>query len=248
MFGNAKFLGWLEGGFKVAANARITNLENVENKTTYFQAVSSASGTLTPPTGATILLDQFYAGEDAYVSTISNGQPTGDLPLTSGGAVITITGFDVDGNYTLSGTPSAYPVAIIYKLSILEKYKVNLVEDNVLDDEGMNVLTVEYVTSSATPTPTIITNFNQLNVTAQAVGATFGAPVGTFEDGTKLIIRVADNGVARTLAFNAGAGGYRFSTDMPSPGSTIPGTTLYYGFVYNAADDFWDNVAIKNII
>ena len=56
--------------------------------------------------------------------------------------------------------------------------------------------------SSATPTPNYDTDaFYEL--TALAAGATFGAPTGTPQNMQRLLIRVRDNGTARTLAWNA---------------------------------------------
>lgn len=52
---------------------------------------------------------------DAVISTLSGGFPTGEAALTAAGAVVA-TSFDSSGNYTLTGTPSAYPVAIVYRV------------------------------------------------------------------------------------------------------------------------------------
>lgn len=96
--------------------------------------------------------------------------------------------------------------------------------------------------SSATPTPNADTD-DQYNVTALATNATFGIPSGTPIDGQNLVIRVKDNGTARTLAFNAI---YRFSTDLAAPTTTILSKTIYLGFKYNGADTKWDCLAILN--
>ena len=112
---------------------RVVILENNEYKITYFESVGTATGTVTKPTGSTILLDQFAGGVDAYVSTIINGQPTGILPKTAGGVEVDVTSFDALGNYTLSGTPSAFPVALIYIIKIKALDYGNLTIDNVID-------------------------------------------------------------------------------------------------------------------
>lgn len=115
---------------------RITNLENNEYKILYFETISSATGTITKPTGATILLDQFYSGGDAIVETLSNGQPTGQSPLTVGGSVVSVSSFDTGGNYTLSGTPSSFPVALVYIFKIKAIDYVNLTVDNIMSMES----------------------------------------------------------------------------------------------------------------
>jgi hypothetical protein len=117
-------------------STRATNLETHALKVAYFASVNASSGAITPPTGATILLNEFQAGISAYVSTIVNGQPTGIFPKTAGGVEVDVTSFDALGNYVLTGTPSAYPVALIYKFSISSiNYDANVIQLNVLDIE-----------------------------------------------------------------------------------------------------------------
>ena len=83
------------------------------------------------------------------------------------------------------------------------------------------------------------------NGTALAAGATFGAPTGTPVDGQPLVIRIKDNGTARTLAFNAS---YRAGTDIALPTTTVLSKTMYLGFLYNSADSKWDLIAkVDNI-
>lgn len=94
--------------------------------------------------------------------------------------------------------------------------------------------------SSSTPTPDADAN-DQYNVTALAAGATFGAPTGTPVDGQTLIIRVKDNGTARSLAFNAI---YR-AIGITLPTTTVVSKTLYLGMRYNAADVKWDVIAYQ---
>jgi hypothetical protein len=115
----------------------VNTLKNNEYKVTYFTEISAATGTITIPTGATILLDQFQSGVDAYVSTIQNSQPTGTFPQTAGAVTVDVTSFDALGNYTLSGTPSAYPVALIYILKINAIDYSNIDKAHELDFEDI---------------------------------------------------------------------------------------------------------------
>ena len=98
-------------------------------------------------------------------------------------------------------------------------------------------LTVSSITSSATPTP--VAGETQYNITALAVNATFAVPSGTPSDGDRILIRVKDDGTARTLAWNAI---YR-ATNIALPTTTTISKTMYIGFVYNNADSKWDIVA-----
>lgn len=92
-------------------------------KATWFESIGSGTtGTITTvPDGAEILLNSLGGGVSAVVSGITNGVPDYTTVKTSGGTVVTTT-LDSSGNYALSGTPSSYPVAIIYV------YRVQLYE------------------------------------------------------------------------------------------------------------------------
>jgi hypothetical protein len=91
-------------------------------KALWFEQINSGtSGTFSAPAQGEIVLDQWAAGVDALASTISSGVPTYISPTTAGGIIITAT-LDINGNWTLSGTPSAYPVAIVYVYKVKLKY------------------------------------------------------------------------------------------------------------------------------
>jgi hypothetical protein len=135
-----KIFSQIGGGTDPAVLSRITYLENNVYKITYFESVNAASGQITKPTNSTIQLDQFAGGVDAYVSTIQNGQPTGVFPQTAGGTFVDVATFDALGNYTLTGTPSAFPVAIIYILTIKAVDYQNLTAANILDLEDINAV------------------------------------------------------------------------------------------------------------
>jgi len=91
-------------------------------KALWFEQIDSgASGTLTPPAQGEIVLDQWAAGVDALASTIASGIPAFISPATSGGIIITAT-LDASGNWALSGTPSAYPIAIVYAYQVKFKF------------------------------------------------------------------------------------------------------------------------------
>lgn len=117
---------------------------NVYVKALWFASINSGtSGTISAPTGGTIILDQWAAGVDALASNISGGLPDFTSPLTAGGAVITAT-LDSSGNWTLSGTPASYPVALIYV------YKVAFANFNVDQSIGGLELTQGVMNSLAT--------------------------------------------------------------------------------------------------
>ena len=232
-------------GYDPTLPDRLALLENNEYRIFYYEPIASGtSGTVTIPSGATIILDQFEGEVDAFVSTIENSNVTGKLPATSGGIVVDVSSFDGSGNWSLTGTPSEYPVALVYVLRINAANYHNLNLDYIVHDEEIKLILVRSIsiTSSAAPTPNSDTT-DQYNITALATDPTFGAPTGSPSNGQKLIIRVKDNGTARTLGFNAA---YRFSTDLTAPTTTVINKTLYMGFIYNSVDAKWDCVAMLN--
>lgn len=93
---------------------------------------------------------------------------------------------------------------------------------------------VQTVTSSATVTP-VSTN-DLVIITAQATGLTLANPTGTFTEGQALMIRIKDNGTARSIAFDTN---YR-AIGVTLPTTTVISKTLYLGIIYNATDGKWD--------
>jgi hypothetical protein len=147
-------------GLDPSVISRISTLENNEYKILYFEAISTATGTITKPTNSTILLDQFYGGLDAVVETLSNGQPTGQSPLTSGGAVVSVSSFDTDGDYTLSGTPASFDVALVYILKIKAIDYSNLTIDNIMAMDSLTILHEEISAAAAVFAPAANTSYN----------------------------------------------------------------------------------------
>lgn len=84
----------------------------------FYIVNSGTSGSLPIPADSEIVEAGFPSGLDAIATTSENGSYTSQSPLTSLGAVV---GADIDtsGNWTLSGTPTAYPVAVIYRTRTL---------------------------------------------------------------------------------------------------------------------------------
>lgn len=94
----------------------MNNLNDKEIRTTRFATISSGTiGTITLPPNSTVVLDDFGGTTDAVTSMLDGGRPTYTSALTTLGTVVATT-FDAGGNYSLSDTPSLYPIAIIYRV------------------------------------------------------------------------------------------------------------------------------------
>lgn len=211
---------------------RVIYLENNEYKILYFQSISAATGTITKPTNSTILLDQFYEGGDAIVETLVNGQPSEQSPVTAGGAVVSVSSFDASGNYTLSGTPSSYPVALVYILKIKAVDYQNLVTANIMAMESIEVrndvdqyaVTSGTDTYTATPNPALASyltgaqvtlNFGNTNTGASTINLNgLGAKSIITPDGLALtggellgIMTLVYDGTSFQILGGSGAGG-----------------------------------------
>ncbi len=104
---------------------------------------------------------------------------------------------------------------------------------------GRLITGIASISSAATITPTADSG-NQYCINALATNATINAPSGTPGDGQKLLLRIKDNGVSRTLSWSAS---YRvIGTTLPS--TTTASKITYVGCVYNAPDGVWDVVAV----
>ena len=108
-----------------------------------------------------------------------------------------------------------------------------------LDDKSPLTPRVQTVASSATVTP-VSTN-DIVTITAQAVGLTLANPTGTFVEGQALMIRIKDNGTARTIAFGTN---YR-AIGITLPTTTVISKTLYLGIIYNSTDAKFDIVGLN---
>ena len=99
--------------------SRVTTLENKNEVYELFENIGSGtSGAITKPEESTILLDRYEGAADALLlATDANGRPIDEPARTAGGDVVT-TSLDSSGNYSFSGTPSSYPVSIVYQISI----------------------------------------------------------------------------------------------------------------------------------
>lgn len=96
------------------------------------------------------------------------------------------------------------------------------------------------VASSTTPAPNAdITDMYAM--TALTAGTTLGAPTGTPANNQRLVIRIKDDGTARSITYNAI---YR-AVGVTKPTTTVVNKTLYLFLIYNSTDTKWDIVDVK---
>lgn len=119
---------------------------------------------------------------------------------------------------------------------------INGTSQNLTADRSWNtyaIVPVQSVVSAATVTPT---STNQLvTITAQAAGLTLANPTGAFVEGQPLIIRIKDNGTARSIGFGTN---YR-AIGVTLPTTTVINKTIYIGIIYNSTDAKWDVIGVN---
>lgn len=98
---------------------------------------------------------------------------------------------------------------------------------------------IQTVTSSATVTPTSANDL--VVITAQAAGLTIANPTGTMTEGQALMIRIKDNGTARSIAYGTN---YR-ALGITLPTTTVISKTTYLGCIWNATDTKFDVVGLN---
>ncbi len=93
---------------------------------------------------------------------------------------------------------------------------------------------VQTTASTATLTPNADANALAA-VSAQAGSLTLAAPTGTPADGQMLTIRIRDNGMSRSLSWNAA-----YSSFSALPSATTPSASMIYRFMWNAGTSKWE--------
>lgn len=95
---------------------------------------------------------------------------------------------------------------------------------------------------SDTSTPALDASLGNVFILSATGDRTIAVPSNALS-GKRIIIAHYASGGARTLAFNTGAGGFRYGSDIIAITQTVSGKTDYIGCIYNAADSKWDIIA-----
>ena len=97
----------------------INELNNKVFKFSYYQVITGTSGTITPPSGATFLENQFGASGNAILSRINpSGFPIDESPRDVSNDPVTVTLTIPSGAYVVSSAYVDASVALIYSISV----------------------------------------------------------------------------------------------------------------------------------
>lgn len=102
--------------FSGASQSEVNAIGDKYVRTTRFEIINEGtSGSVTLPGSSTVVLDDFGGTVDAVVSQVEGGKPLIQPSRTESDEIVA-TSFDSSGNWVFTGTPSSYPVAIIYRV------------------------------------------------------------------------------------------------------------------------------------
>lgn len=164
----------------------------------------------------------FANGISDIIIPAAGGNIVFDVGGTANEVVVTSTGVNVTGYVTATGNITG----------------ANLTSTRIITRVANNG-----ATTSGTITPTADTA-DQYNILGLTGSITMAVPSGTATDGQKLMLRIKDNGVSRSINWTtAGANSYR-EIGATLPTATTAGKVSYIGCIYNSTDVFWDVVAV----
>jgi len=155
-----------------------------------------------------------------------------------GNGTVSFSAITNTGNAAIGTTSGSLGVGAVANAS----YKVYAV-GNALFTQGIAARL--YAAATDTAVTVDLTTYDQYSWTALASTLTFNlSPLTNANNGNKIIFRIKDNGVSRTLTWTtSGVGSFRvIGTVLPT--ATVVSKTLYVGCVYNFDDSVWDVIAI----
>ena len=174
------------------------------------------------------------AENDQVYNNIANATYTDPTGVTGRGYTVNV----VAGTATVGAVTYSVAGTRLLRLFDGTAWSTQVLSGANTGDQTFITPRVQSVTSSATVTPT--SGNDIVRITAQAEALTLANPTGTFVEGQPLIIRIKDNGTARTIGYGAD---YR-AIGVALPTTTVVNKTTYLGCIWNATDSKLDIVGV----
>jgi len=198
-------------------------------------------------------------------STVKNIGVYGESAGNATGKSIGVYGFanlsqieNIAGHFeaTASGAGVAYGLQVIDGTQATGKYLKSITSDGKtnwatlaisdvtslqasLDAKSTYVPRAWVITSN--PGITFSDSYDIVTITALATGLIIYNTVSAFAEGYPLMIRIKDNGTARSLTFGSKFRGIGITL----PTTTVANKTMYLGMIYNSTDDKWDVLGLN---
>ena len=200
--------------------------------------MSGVNSVVTSGNQITLTIDQGVIGPTGPAGPA--GGPTGPTGPVGGVGSVSWTGGIVS-----VANPTSSPVLSVSGTTGALQVNLNNTGGMVTSD-GAATLTskridprVNNISTASTITPSIAA-YDQYVITALASSLSVLAPIGSPQNGDKLIFRILDNGIPRALTWNAI---YReISTLLPA--TTVANKVTYVGCIYNTDSVCWDVIAV----
>lgn len=148
---------------------------------------------------------------------------------------------DAGVTHSLRGAPGSMtgPVsAVDSRIAVFDGTTGGLLKDGGKAIAELRAPSIQAVTSASTVTPTF--SDDMVKITALAANVTLANPSGTAIPGLGIVIRIKDNGTARTISYGTQ---YR-GIGVTLPSTTVISKTLYLGCIWNSDDTKLDVVAV----
>ena len=183
-----------------------------------------ASSIPTAPTGTSWFFVDSTSGEPSYKD--------------DAGLVHSLKGADGADGAPGTGDVDGPASAVDSRIAAFDGTTGKLLKDSGKTIADLRAPSIQSVTSSATVTPTF--SDDMVKITAQAAGLTLANPSGTAIPGLGIVIRIKDNGTARSISYGTQYRGVGVSL----PSTTVISKTLYLGCIWNSDDTKLDVVAV----
>lgn len=205
--------------FTITTEGYITGLSGLTAGTVYYLS-PTAPGTLTStkPTTAGYIIKPLFIADTGISGYFHNH--LGDMVGDNSGGTVTKSTIGLGNVDNTSDATKNSAVATLLNKKIVPR--------------------VQSTTSLATLAPNSDAQ-DGYYITALAANATIAAPTGSPNDGQPLMIRIKDNGTARTLTWNAV---YR-AVGVTLPTTTVVSKTHYIYCEYNGPDAKWDAIEVR---
>jgi len=227
----------ISGGMTPVDKILLDTLGDTKHEYEIFELIESGtSGTVTTPANGTIVMDQYPGAADCLAVKVD---PTTERPIDEtakelDGTVITGT-LDSSGNYTISGSPSSYPIALIFQIQLAERYKeaelnnsiiINetelLISSRVSYDNSLSLLSSIDVQSAIDEMRTIPTRYHGV------------ITLPTITDNTDGTVSIGAGSCNFSVVADGDGAIVRLSTPAADPVSLIDGVTNYVYADYNS--------------